>query len=984
MPNPLTQKYPHLEISVLKLSEVLHDNPTKRMDAEYFKREYVNVKERLNAIPSEYLRNLVSFNARYPQPTYDVNSTLKIINSQHVRNESINYENARTGYGAIVPKEAVLINSTGVGTLGRVFINLLDFDFSIDNHINVLVVRDKSKLLPSFLMVFLQTSFGQFQINRYYSGTSGQIEIYPRDFNNFLIPLLPLPFQEHIAHLVQSAHHALEQSKSLYKEAQELLEQELGTLPPAPPKEHQIKSLKESFLTTGRLDAEFYQHRYAQIEDLIKNYKGGVCTLEASEICDTPFEPQPNTRYRYIELAHIGNYGNITTFTEALGAHLPTRARRLAQSSDVLLSSIEGSLSACALVPPHLSPCVVSTGFFVLRSKRFNPETLLSLFKSPLFQTYLAKFASGTILCAISKSALQSVLLPKIPAPLQERIAQCVQESLDHRQTAKTLLMQAKNNTEEALSREREREREREIAKLSQRAVFSTLKAHLKRARHLWRYAQWLLLETLLLNQKNYSIKTLQQSLRASGRLDAEYYQEKYEKLETHLKGYANGVIRLKDLVREYSSGFAFKSEDYLEQRQPDSLMLIRINNIKRDTLESHNVVYLPSYTKNLSPKDKLSKGDLLISMSGSVGLACVVLVEIEAMLNQRILKIKVKDFIPEVLALYLNSAMGRLQFEHIGTGGVQTNISYADIQNMLIPKIPLSTQEQIATHLQRSFKLRQEAKTQLDQAKLQTERALTGGGGGEPSDLSHIKALLKQAKEAYQRAQKVLAKTLFTPKNYSIKTLQQSLRDSKRLDAEYYQEKYAANQARLQARPHARLHELVEIKKSIEPGSGAYKSAGVPFVRVGNLSPFGMSPAEVFLSPSLELESLYPQKDEVLFSKDGTIGIAYCVPHTLEVVLSGAILRLAIKDKSQINPHYLALVLNHQSTQLQTQRESIGSIIAHLSVAKIAHLLIPLLPFSTQERIAQKLQTSFDLRRQAEQQLEQAKLEIEQALVSK
>ncbi|GLH58497.1 restriction endonuclease subunit S [Helicobacter ailurogastricus] len=459
MPNSLAQNYPHLEISVLKLSEVLHDNPTKRMDAEYFKREWVGIKNKLLSVPNEYLRNLVSFNARYSQPTYDQNSQLKIINSQHVRNEYINHENARTGYGAVVPREAILINSTGVGTLGRVFINLLDFDFSVDNHINILVVKDYKKLLPGFLMVFLQTKFGQAQINRYYSGTSGQIEIYPRNFNNFLIPLLPLDFQEHIAQLVETAHACLEQSKALYKEAQGLLEQELGTPPKAPLKEHQIKSLKESFLSTGRLDAEFYQSKYAQIEDLLKNYKGGVCTLEDFEICDAPFEPQPNTTYRYVELAHIGNYGNILTPTEALGAHLPTRARRLAQSGDVLLSSVAGSLSRCALVPASLSPCVVSTGFFVLHSKHFNPETLLTLFKSPLFQAYLTKFPSGTILCALSKSALHSVLLPKIPLNVQEQIATLLQESLAHRQEAKSLLVQARTEVEGALSRERERDR---------------------------------------------------------------------------------------------------------------------------------------------------------------------------------------------------------------------------------------------------------------------------------------------------------------------------------------------------------------------------------------------------------------------------------------------------------------------------------------------------------------------------------------------
>ncbi len=200
-------------------------------------------------------------------------------------------------------------------------------------------------------------------------------------------------------------------------------------------------------------------------------------------------------------------------------------------------------------------------------------------------------------------------------------------------------------------------------------------------------------------------------------------------------------------------------------------------------------------------------------------------------------------------------------------------------------------------------------------------------------------------------------------------------------MDAEFYQEKYEHNEAFLKARPHARLKESVQIKESIEPGSGAYKDMGVPFVRVSNLSPFGISPTEVFLSPSLELEPLYPKEGEVLLSKDGSVGIAYCVPHNLEVVLSRGILRLAIKDKTKINPQYLALCLNHQTTQLQAQRDSIGSIIAHWSTQKIADAIIPLLPLSVQENIAQKLKTSFDRRAQAHNQLEWAKLEVEKKI---
>ncbi|WP_163565896.1 restriction endonuclease subunit S [Helicobacter suis] len=263
------------------------------------------------------------------------------------------------------------------------------------------------------------------------------------------------------------------------------------------------------------------------------------------------------------------------------------------------------------------------------------------------------------------------------------------------------------------------------------------------------------------------------------------------------------------------------------------------------------------------------------------------------------------------------------------------------------------------------------------------------GGGGNIPlkcrlkKRLTPIKSLLKQARLAYRNAEWLLLETLLThtPKNYTTKTFKESFLKTRRLDAEYYQEKYTHNENLIKAHPHARLKDLVRIKKSIEPGSDAYKNAGVPFVRVSNLSPFDLSASMIFLDSKRDLESLYPKQNEVLFSKDGSVGIAYCVPQDLKIVLSSAILRLEIKNRNIISPHYLSLVLNSQIVKLQVKRESIGSVIAHLKLSKISNLLIPLLDKQIQQNIEIKLKKSADLRTQSFTFLKRAKAEVERAI---
>lgn len=83
------------------------------------------------------------------------------------------------------------------------------------------------------------------------------------DTDQVFIPLLSKDFQKQIEKTVKSAHAKLEQSKRLYAEAEEALLDELGLKNWIPPKEsNAVKTFKESFEKSGRLDAEHYHPKY--------------------------------------------------------------------------------------------------------------------------------------------------------------------------------------------------------------------------------------------------------------------------------------------------------------------------------------------------------------------------------------------------------------------------------------------------------------------------------------------------------------------------------------------------------------------------------------------------------------------------------------------------------------------------------------------------------------------------------------------------
>ena len=178
-------------------------------------------------------------------------------------------------------------------------------------------------------------------------------------------------------------------------------------------------------------------------DSLIGSLKASPTIDSSCRIHNANFTPQKGTQYRYIELADIGTYGNITGSTTADGQDLPTRARRIVRAGQVIVSSIEGSLQSCALITQDYDGALCSTGFYVLDSDSYNPETLLMLFKSEIVQSLMKRGCSGTILAAISEDELRKVRLPIIDHDTQTQIAHSIQQSFSLRKRSELLINSA-------------------------------------------------------------------------------------------------------------------------------------------------------------------------------------------------------------------------------------------------------------------------------------------------------------------------------------------------------------------------------------------------------------------------------------------------------------------------------------------------------------------------------------------------------------
>ena len=402
-----------MQVSIVNYSET-KKHIDFRIDAECYKPYHIRMDQILNRRPCFTIKDLsisvINFGA-YSLCNYIkfLDKGIPFLVTEDIYNNIIDFARLhyitkdvhKLLYKSHCKREQVLLTMAGA-YLGQAAVFDEDFQCSSNQAIAKITLK-KDSVRPYFLSTFLNCKYGQSQIERFQTGT-GQPNLNLGLIQTIKVPKLNSAFQDNISLCVLSGIDFYRRSNKLYKEAEHLLLSELGLADWQP--KHQVAFVKKFSDTqeTERIDAEYFQPKYDGIVNAVKNYKGGWGTLgDLMNIKDRNFNPKDDVVYRYIELANIGSNGEVTGSTEELGKELPIRARRMVSTGDVIVSSIEGSLSGIALITEEFNNAFCSTGFYLINSEFYNSETLLCLAKSVVGQMQLKKGCNGTILTSINK-----------------------------------------------------------------------------------------------------------------------------------------------------------------------------------------------------------------------------------------------------------------------------------------------------------------------------------------------------------------------------------------------------------------------------------------------------------------------------------------------------------------------------------------------------------------------------------------------------
>lgn len=435
--------------------------------------------------------------------------------------------------------------------------------------------------------------------------------------------------------------------------------------------------------------------------------------------------------------------------------------------------------------------------------------------------------------------------------------------------------------------------------------------------------------------------------------MDSEYYKKIYTEYEDKLFLQANDKLKNKASFLIGPFGSAYDTSNYTEV---PVYRYVRGQDVKPFVLKDIEPRYMTKEDYERLKKYALKPKDILVSVVGTLGNACIVKdCDVPAIFSCKSTVIRAEEINPYYLVAYLNSKYGRTLLLRNERGAIQKGLNLDDLKELDIPLFSNDFYMQVQNLLISADTCLEQAKMLYIEAETTLEKELGFDSYVEPKEIC------------------------------SIKSFSEAFGKSGRLDAEYYQEKFDVLFERLAKYNTKRLVDIVNISKSIEPGSDYYTDEGIPFIRVSDLSKYGVSEPAIHLLKGTDnsLGIPYPKKDTILLSKDGSVGIAYKLEKDADFVTSGALLHLTLKKDADVLPDYLTLVLNSKIVQMQAERDAGGSIIQHWKPSEIKNVVIPVIDMKMQEKIAQQIQLSFSLRTQADKMLNDAIRAVEIAVES-
>ena len=445
--------------SVVRMSQL---EGALRLDAEYYKPEYLTIRDKLNSISTKEIKDIsvsvVNFGAY---------SLCNYITFQKEGIPYLNVENIREGYidwvgikyidplvHKLLWKSKVRENQvilTMAGTIGNAAVA-----YKIPSEINSNQATAKITLQndfsPFYLAVFLNSFYGRIQTKwEIVSNVQPNIFLWQIKRIKVFVPKI-YELIEKIDNLYKNGLDLLNDSKVVYSQAENLLLEELGLKDFEPKNEKTYTANLSDAFFAHRIDAEYFQPAYEEVIRKIEDITELKPLGKLANRVRLKINPENNKLYRYIEISDVLIDIGEVNYTERLGKDLPPNARIPVKGGELIISKVRPTRGAIGIIPYCLGENLIcSSAFSVFNVSSPLKEYLYVITRSIIGRLQLEKPTKGTSYPTIEDLDVEKLRIPLLPLSTQQKIASLVQQSHDARKKAIALLDEAKRRVEEEI-----------------------------------------------------------------------------------------------------------------------------------------------------------------------------------------------------------------------------------------------------------------------------------------------------------------------------------------------------------------------------------------------------------------------------------------------------------------------------------------------------------------------------------------------------
>lgn len=432
-----------------------------------------------------------------------------------------------------------------------------------------------------------------------------------------------------------------------------------------------------------RLDAEYYQQHFLDVESISEEYPEvkTIADLEETIVNGVEIREYTNDGLPYLRVSDLKEM-----FLDLTDVKFIRKDVKITKNIDLnlgdLLFSRSGSLGIIAIVTEEIVDAIISSHLIKVRLNDINPCYAATFFSCKLGRQQILRRNNGTVVPEINQPSLRTVKVPLPSKSFQEHIEQLIREAYSKRTLANEKYKETKDVINQTLGISKQQ--------IKEEKVFETTFSEISK----------------------------------SIRLNAEYYEPKFKAIDLMKQTSDLEILSVAQIRKQIGYG---TSEDltYTDKGVP----FLRVTDI-------NNLDYIdPEETKKISKHDakrlnnyEVTTRDILISRTGSIGNAVFIDKSLDgSIFGSYFIKIRLEEgYNPFYVAIFLNSMLGRLQSERLTSGAIQTNITIPAIESMEIAFPKSAVQKAICNSYKQAVHLRKDSRRLIQQAKQEVEKRIT------------------------------------------------------------------------------------------------------------------------------------------------------------------------------------------------------------------------------------------------------------------